>query len=62
MMYQRLIFYISMLFQHVYVSAEIQKAVLLLLIAHTDMHKNTPQKQSATTLETQCVADCFWSG
>lgn len=61
-MYQRLIFYIGMLFQHVNVSAEIQKTVLLLLIVHADMHKNTPQKQSATTLETQCVADCFWSG
>ena len=56
-MYQRLIFYIGMLFQYVYVSAEMQKAVLLLLIVHADMHKSTPQKQSATTLETQCVAD-----
>ena len=56
-MYQRLIFYIGMLFQHVNVLAEIQKAVLLLLIVHADMHKSTPQKQSATTLETQCVAD-----
>ena len=56
-MYQRLIFYIGMLFQHVYVSAEIQKVVLLLLIVHANMHKNTPQNQSATTWETQCVAD-----
>ena len=42
-MYQRLIFYIGMLFQHVYVSAEIQKTVLLLLIVHAEMHKTHPK-------------------
>ena len=42
-MYQRLIFYIGMLFQHVNVLAEIQKTVLLLLIVHAEMHKIHPK-------------------
>ena len=42
-MYQRFIFYIGMLFQHVYVSAEIQKTVLLLLLVHAEMHKTHPK-------------------
>ena len=42
-MYQRLIFYIGMLFQHVNVLAEIQKTVLLLLLVHAEMHKAHPK-------------------